>query len=178
MTNDGRVFFSTPESLVPQDTDEAIDVYEYSGGRPQLISSGTGGGAPTVARGLTVNPEIPGLIGVSANGTDAYFSTFEPLVSEDHNGNFMRFYDARTNGGFPQPTPAQPCVAAEECHGPGTEAPVAPHIASNGPPVTGGNATAGAHPHHKKHKHHHKKRKRGFHKRLPNRAQAHRRVTR
>ncbi len=42
MTDDGRVFFSTADPLVPQDTDGIRDVYEYVEGRPQLISSGTG----------------------------------------------------------------------------------------------------------------------------------------
>ena len=74
----------------------------------------------------TIGRETPGLVGVTANGTDVYFSTYDTLVPEDHNGNFLKFYDARTNGGFPQPPPRQPCAAAEECHGPGTEAPALP----------------------------------------------------
>ena len=41
-TYDGRVFFSTTDGLVPRDTNEAEDVYEYTEGRPQLITSGIG----------------------------------------------------------------------------------------------------------------------------------------
>ena len=41
MSNDGRAFFYTPDALVPQDTNNLHDVYEYVEGRPQLISSGT-----------------------------------------------------------------------------------------------------------------------------------------
>ncbi len=150
MTDDGRTFFSTEESLVPQDTNLGEDVYEYVGGRPQLITPGTGTGGH-VPRG---NRAVagPGLIGVSANGTDVYFSTFDTLVSEDQNGNFLKFYDARTNGGFPQPPPVQPCAAAEECHGPATEPPTLP-IQGTAAGLVGGNATS-EHPakHHKKHK--------------------------
>ena len=41
MADDGRTFFATKDSLVPRDNNGAItDVYEYAGGRPQLISSG------------------------------------------------------------------------------------------------------------------------------------------
>lgn len=42
MTNDGRTFFSTIDALVPQDTNQATDVYEYVDGHPQLITPGTG----------------------------------------------------------------------------------------------------------------------------------------
>ena len=34
MTNDGRAFFSTDDALVPHDTNELEDVYEYVDGRP------------------------------------------------------------------------------------------------------------------------------------------------
>ena len=69
MSNDGRTFFSTTESLVPQDTNEGPDVYEFVDGRPQLITPGTGtasiGGA---AYSFAASNELPGLVGVSANG--------------------------------------------------------------------------------------------------------------
>ena len=143
-TEDGRTFFSTTESLVPRDTNQATDVYEFTGGRPHLITPGTGTATVGAAQ------ELPGLIGVSANGTDVYFSTFDSLISEDHNGNFLKFYDARTDGGFPQPPPVQPCAAAEECHGPGTEAPALP-TQGTAAPLAGGNVTPGSHKHHKKH---------------------------
>ena len=41
MSNDGRAFFSTEEPLTQADTNEAMDVYEYTEGRPQLITTGT-----------------------------------------------------------------------------------------------------------------------------------------
>ena len=39
-TDDGRLFFSTDDPLVPQDTDGLEDVYEYTEGRAQLITNG------------------------------------------------------------------------------------------------------------------------------------------
>jgi DNA-binding beta-propeller fold protein YncE len=168
LTNDGRTFFSTTEALVPQDTDEAEDVYEYVDGRAQLITPGTGTGTAPVAEfgenGKGVNlvsiGETPGLVGVDAEGTDVYFSTFDSLIPEDHNGNFLKFYDARSDGGFPQPTPVPPCAAAEECHGAGSEAPALP-TQGTAPALSGGNVTPQLHS--KKHrkkkvvKHHKKK---------------------
>ena len=164
MTNDGRTFFSTNEALVSQDTDEAPDVYEFADGRPQLITPGTGVATPPAAElgedGKGVNlvsiTETPGLVGVSADGTDVYFSTFDGLIPEDHNGNFLRFYDARTDGGFAQPTPVPPCSAAEECHGAGSSAPERPNHATAAA-LSGGNAKPGSHAKHHKRKHHNKR---------------------
>ena len=40
---------------------------------------------------------------------DIYFSTYDTLAPrEDHNGQFLKFYDARTNGGFAPPRRAPP----------------------------------------------------------------------
>jgi len=151
MTDDGRTFFSTTESLVPHDTNEGEDVYESLDGRPQLITPGTGV-ATSAGEGISSVAEAPGLVGVSANGTDVYISTFDTLTSEDHNGNFLKFYDARTDGGFPQPPPIQPCAAAEECHGPSAAAPQIP-TQGTAAALAGGNAGPGSHNHHhKKHK--------------------------
>ena len=90
---------------------------------PQLISAGTGENDS----GLSIlGDEVlstAGLVGVSANGTDAYFSTYDSLVGQDHNGNSFKFYDARVDGGFPFVPPAAPCAAADECHGSGSSAP-------------------------------------------------------
>ena len=58
------------------------------------------------------------LLGVSADGTDAYFFTREKLATEDENGNTVKIYDARAFGGFPFVPPAVPCKASDECHGP------------------------------------------------------------
>ncbi|MGA8744555.1 MAG: hypothetical protein WB507_01670 [Solirubrobacterales bacterium] len=146
LTNDGRAFFSTEESLVHDDTNHAEDVYEYVEGRPQLITPGTGDTRIEDEQGVAVeNP--PGLDGVSANGTDVYFSTYDTLVPQDVNGSFLKFYDARTDGGFASPPPPPPCDAADECHGEGTAPPPALQIESSAHHARG-NADRSAH--HKK----------------------------
>jgi hypothetical protein len=128
MADDGRTFFSTKAALVPFDTNGKIDVYEYTEGRPQLISSGTAS-TDTWGGGFLIYPSMTvGLEGVSADGTDVYFSTFETLVPQDHNGEFIKFYDARTGGGFPFQAPAPPCKAADECHGVGSVGPASPQV--------------------------------------------------
>ena len=166
MSNDGRTFFSTNESLVPEDTNEGPDVYEFVDGRPQLITPGTGTASiGSAAYSFAAANELPGLVGVSANGTDVYFSTFDALVSGDRNGNFFRFYDARTNGGFAQAPPSQPCAAAEECHGQGNEPPELP-TQGTAARLAGGNLA----PHHQARQHkRHKRKGRRHHRRAGHR---------
>jgi hypothetical protein len=138
MTNDGRVAFTTADALVPADTNGKLDVYEFSGNRPQLITSGAGD-QDTVG-GIGVYPQTHvGFEGFSQDGTDLYFSTFETLVPEDENGTFVKFYDARTNGGFPIRPLQLPCTAADECHGDSTSAPGESSFATSAGLKTGGN---------------------------------------
>ena len=69
-----RVFFTTLDKLVSADTDNAIDIYERSGGTTSLISTGpSGGNANTTAF----------FRGVSADGTKVFFETLDKLVPED-----------------------------------------------------------------------------------------------
>ncbi len=106
---------------------------------------------------------------VSANGTDVYFATSEILVGQDENGEELKIYDARTDGGFPFATPPSPCAAADECHGPGSLPPATPADGTGGKLGSGGNLVPESHP-----KHHKKKPKR-HHRRSS--AEHHHRVT-
>jgi hypothetical protein len=134
MTADGRTFFATKEALVDRDANGIKDVYEFVDGRPQLISTGTGEVENEGFKG-----EI-GLVGVSLDGTDAFFSTHETLVQEDENGSYLKFYDARTSGGFARVKQAAPCAAADECHGPEASPPAQPVIGTGAQLGGSGNA--------------------------------------
>jgi hypothetical protein len=140
MADDGRVFFGTRDSLVAQDTNGYLDVYEYVGGRPQLISAGTGFGDSTKSVPFFPGGSL-GLEAVTGDGVDVYFSTFDTLVPQDHNGHFVKFYDARTNGGIPFKPPLLPCAAADECHGPGSLPAPEPQIGTAADLGEGGNAS-------------------------------------
>jgi hypothetical protein len=116
LAEDGRVFFNSIEGLVDRDLNKKGDAYEWKAGEGvQLISTGA------AALGAS-------LLGVSADGTDAYFFTREKLVAEDQNGSRVKIYDARSFGGFPFIPAAAPCRASDECHGPGSPTPPAPNI--------------------------------------------------
>lgn len=112
---DGRVFFDSGEQLTLRDTNEKPDAYEWEAGAQQLISTGNS------AFGS-------GMLGASADGTDAFFFTRDVLVPEDKNGQAMKIYDARQNGGFFVVPPPPPCAASDECHGPGTKAAAVPQV--------------------------------------------------
>lgn len=145
MADDGRAFFSTADALVNRDANGITDVYEYVGGRPQLISTGTGNDAGSAERPI-------GLVGVSADGINVFISTFETLVGQDENGAFLKFYDARTNGGFPFKGPAPACAAADECHGPGSPTPGSPQSGSSASLGDNGNRAPSKHVRKKKKK--------------------------
>ena len=158
MTEDGRAFFSTADGLVPRDANGITDVYEYVEGRPRLISTGAGVESPS-------NFLEPGLVGVSADGNNVFLFTTQTLVPQDENGPFFKFYDARTNGGFPYNAPPAPCAAADECHGSGAPAPADLQIGSSAALGTGGNVAGKPsrrkHPRHRahrraKHRRHHR----------------------
>jgi hypothetical protein len=111
LTDDGsHVFFSTAEALVPEDTNGKVDVYQYNSPSPSdpagsvhLISSGT-------------SPANSYFMDASASGDNVFFLTRDQLVGWDHDQNYD-LYDARINGGFPEPaTPLPPC-SDDGCHG-------------------------------------------------------------
>jgi hypothetical protein len=69
-----RIFFTTAEPLVAEDTDSSQDVYMHSGGETTLVSSGQVGGN---------GPFSAGLRGVSTTGSRAFFTTQERLTVDD-----------------------------------------------------------------------------------------------
>ena len=115
LAEDGRVFFNSDEGLVDRDLNGKQDAYEWEEGQTELISTGAG-------------PFATSLLGISADGADAYFFTREKLATEDKNGNSVKIYDARAFGGFPFVPANVPCKASDECHGPGSSAPPPPSI--------------------------------------------------
>jgi hypothetical protein len=153
MSNDGRTFFSTDDSLVPRDTDERRDVYEYVNGRAQLISSGTSS-RDVAAFIFGPNLFTAGLVGVSSDGANVYFTTYDSLVGQDRNGSFLKFYDARTNGGFPFVSRPAPCEAADECAGSGSSPPEIPPDTSGAALGAGGNVTHSPKKRHHRRSHH------------------------
>ncbi len=128
ISDDGqRIFFSTPDALVPEDVNGVAsgcpvanellydrlyscqDVYEWHDGTVSLISSGTGS-----------KPFV--LMGATQSGEDVFFTTAERLVGWDAD-NGIDIYDAHVGGGYPEPPAQPPTCEGEACRGAGTSAP-------------------------------------------------------
>lgn len=107
--DDGSIFFNSRDALLPADVNGKKDVYEWKGGRLYLISSGSDGNDSFLASS-------------SASGDDVFFVTRERLVGTDRD-DLADIYDARVNGGFPQPVTTSPCGGIEGCQGPGNGSP-------------------------------------------------------
>jgi hypothetical protein len=118
VSDNGKVYFTSSEGLVLSDTNGKKDAYQWSGGTQLgLLSSGK-------------SIDDSSLLSVSRDGTNAFFFTREVLVPSDENGGAVKIYTARVGGGYQQFVTRQPCAAADECHGPGTQAPPPPNINS------------------------------------------------
>jgi NHL repeat len=103
LSNSGRLFFDSPDQLVPQASNAKEDVYEYepndvgSCSEPQgcvsLISSGSA-------------HQESAFLEASENGDSAFFVTAQPLVAADRDTNYD-LYDARVC------TSSSPCLTNE-----------------------------------------------------------------
>jgi hypothetical protein len=112
LADDGKVFFTTTDSLLPADVGgENSDVYEYDGTHLHLLSAGT-----SSDNSLFRN--------ASPSGNDVFFTTAGALVGTDTD-NATSLYDARVGGGLAEP-PA-PATACDEstvaCRAPAPSAP-------------------------------------------------------
>ncbi len=100
-----RVFFTTAEALVPADVNGRPDVYEYDvpTGTPHLLSDGKA-------------PQDAYFMDASMNGDDVFFVTRQQLSPWDHDDNYD-VYDARVEGGFPDPPRAPATCGGDVCQG-------------------------------------------------------------
>ncbi len=120
-----RVFFQTTEALLPQDTNDRMDVYEWEreGTGSCAVGSGnaSGGCLYLISTGRSNSESYFG--DASADGHDVFFFTRQPLVGQDTDNN-VDVYDARTGGGIAaqNPAPPTPPCLGEACKAPPTAA--------------------------------------------------------
>lgn len=106
LSDDGhRVFFSTTDALVPEDTNGKSDVYEYD------VPSGT---VHMISTGVDTSDSY--FLDASADGHDVYFVTRQQLVGWDTD-NAYDLYDARVGGGFPEPPSPPAACSGDACQG-------------------------------------------------------------
>jgi hypothetical protein len=112
LADDGKVFFSTTDSLLPADVGHGnFDVYEFDGSHLYLLSKGAASD-----ESLFNN--------ASPSGNDVFFTTSAALVGGDTD-SATSLYDARVGGGFAEPsTPAPACdESTVACRAPAPSAP-------------------------------------------------------
>ncbi len=114
LLDDGRVFFNTATPLVASAINGKVNVYEYDGGHLGLISSGASDTGSY-------------FYDASQSGEDVFFVTTQHLVGGD-TANGMRLFDARVDGGFPEPTALRAPCGGEECRGPASERSTSPPV--------------------------------------------------
>lgn len=125
ITEEGSAFFNSLDPLVPRDSNKKLDAYQWGPYDPNWQAKPGACELPVGCQALVstgYSSHASSLLGVSNDGTDAFFFTREVLVPDDHNGQTMKIYDARANGGFFK-LPASPlCASSDECHGPSSQA--------------------------------------------------------
>jgi hypothetical protein len=105
LSDDGRrLFFSSPDPLVPGLSGGTVKVFERTDGGVAVIS-GMGAGSDDV------------FLDATASGNDVFFATREQLASSDTD-ELLDVYDARLDGGLPAPTPTAPACQGSSCQGP------------------------------------------------------------
>jgi hypothetical protein len=126
LSNSGRTFFNSPDALVPQDTNNVMDVYEFeppgvgdcttssktysptSGGCVSLISSGS-------------SKEESAFLDASESGDEVFFLTASRLLGSDVDGAFD-VYDAHVCSSSspcpPPPPPPTPACEGDSCQHP------------------------------------------------------------
>lgn len=110
-------------SYEPREEPTGCDVYVWHEGAVHMLSDGQS--APGADRGVGGIYGGSGGVaspGMSANGSNIFFSTATPLVGQDTD-ELPDVYDARIDGGFPAPTP-EPSCTGEGCQGTPSTLPV------------------------------------------------------
>ncbi len=103
ISDNGHFFFETYEALLPGDTDGQVNVYEFDWGSGlHLISTGTSS-SPTL------------LLASTSSGDDVFLLSRQTLVPQDNPQEGNVIYDARVDGGFPEPAEPPACTNADAC---------------------------------------------------------------
>ena len=121
LSDSGRLFFNSTDALVPQDSNGTGDVYEYE---PSGVGDCTTESAMFVAtQGGCLNlissgasKEESGFVDASEDGSDVFFESGARLSPADTDSS-VDVYDARVEGGFPEP-PAPPACEGDACQSP------------------------------------------------------------
>ena len=118
LSDDGsRMFFQSADRILPQASNQKMNVYEYTKGETHLLTPG--------------DTEAPVyMLDASASGDDVYITANEELNPEAEGTN-TSIYDVRVNADLVPPNTPTPCTG-ENCRGSKTTAPASLAPASSG----------------------------------------------
>jgi len=130
LSDSGRLFFNAADSLVPQDTNGVMDVYQFEfpqgPGQPESDDCTTASPTYSPASGGCVNlissgtsAEESAFLDASESGNDVFFLTASRLSPRDED-KALDVYDARVGGGEPS------IVKPVECSGDACQQPAVP----------------------------------------------------
>ncbi|HEX3909782.1 MAG TPA: hypothetical protein VHW67_03645 [Solirubrobacteraceae bacterium] len=127
LTDDGRLFFNSPEQIVPADSNGKNDAYEYEPSGVGSCESVTGGCVSLISSGTS--PRESAFLEATPDAGSVFFLTESKLLPQDTDTAYD-IYDARTCSPtspcqtIPAPAPA-PCAESETCRAasPGREIP-------------------------------------------------------
>jgi hypothetical protein len=124
LSDSGRLFFNSPDTLVPQATNGLENVYEYEpegvgscGSLDTMFSGDSGGCVGLISSGSSASESA--FLDASETGGDVFFLTSAKLASQDYDSAYD-VYDAHVcSDGSPCPSVAAvsppPCTTADSC---------------------------------------------------------------
>ena len=130
LSNEGRLFFNSPDDLVAQASNHKEDVYEYGPAGVGSCESSSGGCVALISSGSSA--EESAFLEATPSGNDVFFLTAAKLLPQDTDTAFD-VYDARVCTQespclTPPPPPPAGCSTADACRPapPPQQAPVGP----------------------------------------------------
>ncbi len=123
LSDSGRLFFDSPDALVPQDTNGLEDAYEYE---PAGVGSCTaavgtfvvasGGCVSLISSGQSASESV--FVDASETGDDVFFASASKLVGRDYDTAYD-IYDARVCSSeapcSSEPVSSPPCTSGDSC---------------------------------------------------------------
>jgi hypothetical protein len=133
--NGGRLFFQSPDALVPHDSNNQLDVYEWErvGGTDSSPAEIEQGENSCTSSASTFNANSEGCVfpisdvagdfesrfmDATPDGSNVFIATKDQLVPEADADARPNAYDVRVGGGFPVSVPAAPCDNGDSCKAP------------------------------------------------------------
>ncbi len=133
LSDDGsRLYFESADTLSPQDSNGAVDVYQWEApGAPCSTASPAYSAQDEGCIGLISSGQSPvdsRFVEATSGGGDVFFATLSGLLPQDY--GLIDIYDARAGGGLPPPRPPRPPCEGDACLHPAAT-PEAPTPASS-----------------------------------------------